>query len=151
DYRQVDFSQATVTMAHNGQPVALTVLALEPVNPNFFIGDDTIVWEPEDLGLNPAMADQIFTVTVSNILIDGTPQTVTYNVTVINPAHPTPTCDGQEATLVGTENDDILIGTDGPDVIAGLGGNDVISGLGGDDIICGGEGNDRLKGGAGKD
>jgi uncharacterized protein YkwD len=144
----VDFSQATVTMTHNGQSVSLTVL---PYQDDAFRGDDTIVWEPEDLGLNAAMPDQIFTVTVSNIIIDGTSQTFTYNVTVINPAHPTPLCDGQEATLVGTDTDDTLMGTTGPDVIAGLGGNDEVLGLGGDDIICGGAGNDRLKGGSGND
>ena len=135
-------------MTHNGQPVSLSVL---PYQDDAFRGDDTIVWEPEDLGLNAAMPDQIFTVTVSNISSDGTSQTFTYNVTVINPAHPTPLCDGQEATLVGTDTDDTLTGTTGPDVIAGLGGTDEVLGLGGNDIICGGAGNDRLFGGKGND
>ena len=60
-------------------------------------------------------------------------------------------CNGEVATIVGTEERDVLLGTDGPDVIAGLGGNDVIRGLGGDDIICGDNGRDRLFGGKGSD
>jgi len=61
------------------------------------------------------------------------------------------TCDGVEATLVGTEGDDLLVGTDGNDVIVGLGGNDIIRGLDGDDILCGDNGRDRAFGGKGDD
>lgn len=71
---------------------------------------------------------------------------------------PTPTpppsqvfCNGQVATIVGTEGDDTINGTDGPDVIHGLSGNDTISGFGGDDLICGGAGHDILFGGLGND
>ena len=66
-------------------------------------------------------------------------------------AQGTPLCDGQPATIVGTEGNDRIFGTDGPDVIVGLGGNDVIRGLGGNDVICGGNGRDRLFGGRGAD
>jgi len=66
-------------------------------------------------------------------------------------AQTTPTCNGVEATLVGTEGNDILIGTDGVDVIVGLGGNDILRGLGGNDIMCGDNGRDRLFGGRGHD
>jgi len=62
-----------------------------------------------------------------------------------------PTCDGVDATVVGTEGDDILIGTSGNDVIVGLGGNDILRGLDGDDILCGGNGRDRAFGGKGND
>ena len=61
------------------------------------------------------------------------------------------TCDGQAATIVGTEGEDQLLGTDGPDVIAGLGGDDHIDGLDGDDVICGGDGTDSLGGEDGND
>ncbi|MGZ5214522.1 MAG: hypothetical protein ACXWEN_12345, partial [Actinomycetota bacterium] len=44
---------------------------------------------------------------------------------------PTPTCQGQVATIVGTPGDDVITGTPGNDVIVGLGGNDVINGMGG--------------------
>jgi Ca2+-binding RTX toxin-like protein len=69
-------------------------------------------------------------------------------------------CDGQEATIWGTDGADTLTGTAGPDVIVGLGGDDTIYGLGGDDLVCsgagddilfGGDGDDGLRGGAGDD
>ena len=66
-------------------------------------------------------------------------------------AQTTATCDGLQATIVGTSGADTLTGTPGPDVIAGLQGNDVIDGGGGDDVICGGIGNDRISGGEGFD
>ena len=47
------------------------------------------------------------------------------------------TCEGAEATIVGTEENDVLVGTMDVDVIVGLGGEDEISGKGGDDLICG--------------
>jgi Ca2+-binding RTX toxin-like protein len=61
------------------------------------------------------------------------------------------TCGGEEATIIGTEDDDLIMGTDGNDVIVGLGGNDIIYGLGGKDIICGGDGDDILYGGNRRD
>ncbi|RZV40683.1 MAG: calcium-binding protein [Acidimicrobiales bacterium] len=66
-------------------------------------------------------------------------------------AQGTATCAGVEATIVGTEGNDVLLGTEGPDVIAGLGGNDIIRGFGGADIICGDNGRDKLFGGRGTD
>ncbi len=60
-------------------------------------------------------------------------------------------CDGEVATIVGTDGRDVLIGTEGRDVMAGLGGNDVLRGMGGDDLMCGDEGRDRLFGGLGND
>lgn len=64
---------------------------------------------------------------------------------------PTPTCDGQAATIVGTDGDDVIPGTPGNDVIVGLKGNDTINGDLGDDLICGGKGNDVLSGHGGND
>jgi Ca2+-binding RTX toxin-like protein len=61
------------------------------------------------------------------------------------------TCEGQPATIVGTNGNDIRKGTSGQDVIYGLGGNDRLSGLAGNDLICGGSGRDKLKGGKGRD
>jgi hypothetical protein len=62
-----------------------------------------------------------------------------------------PTCQGQVATIVGTNMADVLIGTPQRDVIVGLAGNDTIRGLGGDDIECGNGGDDLLYGGPGAD
>jgi uncharacterized protein len=61
------------------------------------------------------------------------------------------TCNGLEATIVGTTSNDVLNGTNGDDVIVGFGGNDVINGGNGNDVICGGAGNDTLNGGGGND
>ncbi|MBI3152408.1 MAG: ExeM/NucH family extracellular endonuclease, partial [Chloroflexi bacterium] len=61
------------------------------------------------------------------------------------------TCNGLEATIVGTTGDDEIYGTNGSDVIVGLGGNDVIHGGNGNDVICGGHGDDTLYGGNGND
>ena len=60
-------------------------------------------------------------------------------------------CIGVEATIVGTEGDDILVGTPGNDVIVGLSGDDIIIGLDGSDLVCGGTGNDVILGGDGND
>ena len=61
------------------------------------------------------------------------------------------TCNGLEATIVGTTGDDVINGTTGDDIIVGLGGNDVINGGNGNDVICGGGGNDTVNGGNGID
>ena len=63
----------------------------------------------------------------------------------------TPSCEGQPATIIGTEGADSIDGTAGDDVIVGLVGDDVLRGLGGDDLICGGPGEDIVHGGAGSD
>ena len=75
-----DFSKASVQMTRNGSRIPVMVLNVE----NGF-GDNTLVWEPSDLSFGPAMDDQTITVTVSNIIIDGSPQTFSYDVTVIDP------------------------------------------------------------------
>ena len=62
-----------------------------------------------------------------------------------------PTCNGLDATIIGTEGRDNLRGTPGDDVIVGLGGPDRIVGLGGDDTICGGTGRDLIRGNNGRD
>ncbi len=76
--------------------------------------------------------------------------TDTETTNVVEPPPP-PTCSGQDADFVGTENDDTLTGTDKKDVFVALGGNDTILGLGANDIICSGPGNDTIKGAAGTD
>ena len=53
-------------------------------------------------------------------------------------------CNGLEATMVGTEGNDVLRATSGDDVIAGLGGDDTIVGKNGNDVMCGGDGNDVI-------
>ncbi len=53
-------------------------------------------------------------------------------------------CQGEAATIAGTEGNDVLRGTPGPDVIAGLGGNDTLVGFDGADVFCGGAGVDTV-------
>jgi Ca2+-binding RTX toxin-like protein len=72
-------------------------------------------------------------------------------------ANDTPTCNGLDATIVGTDlvvgtpHDDVIVGSPGSDEIRGLAGDDVICGGAGDDTVIGGTGNDVLYGGAGND
>lgn len=61
------------------------------------------------------------------------------------------TCDGEVATIVGTNGADVLVGTPGRDVIVGLRGSDTITGLGGNDVICGNAGPDSIDAGDGAD
>ena len=61
------------------------------------------------------------------------------------------TCEGETATIVGTNGNDDIVGTSGNDVIVALGGDDSIRALGGNDLVCGGAGNDAMSGGAGND
>jgi Ca2+-binding RTX toxin-like protein len=55
------------------------------------------------------------------------------------------------ATIVGTNGDDVLIGGPGDDIIDGRDGRDHIHGGGGNDRICGGGGNDEIYGENGRD
>lgn len=63
----------------------------------------------------------------------------------------TPTCDGEAATLLGSDGPDTLVGGPGTDVIVGLGDDDVLVGGGGYDTLCGNGGDDVLRGGLGAD
>ncbi len=60
-------------------------------------------------------------------------------------------CNGEEATIIGTGGKDTIHGTEGRDVIVALGGADTIYGHGGDDIICAGPGTDTVFGDQGND
>ena len=63
-------------------------------------------------------------------------------------------CNGANATIVGTNGPETISGRFGrgvDDVILGLAGNDTIDGLSGDDSLCGGDGSDTLIGGGGND
>ncbi|MDP9295320.1 MAG: hypothetical protein M3O88_01320, partial [Actinomycetota bacterium] len=52
------------------------------------------------------------------------------------------TCNGQRATIVGTQGSDKIHGTNHGDVIVALGGNDVVKAGGGKDLVCAGDGAD---------
>jgi Ca2+-binding RTX toxin-like protein len=61
------------------------------------------------------------------------------------------TCQGLEATIVGTNGPDQLTGTELDDVVWLGKGKDSFDGAGGNDVICGGGGKDSLVGGVGDD
>lgn len=60
-------------------------------------------------------------------------------------------CNGEEATIIGSSRGETIHGTAGRDVIVAQGGNDTIYGHGGDDLICAGPGDDTVYGDAGND
>lgn len=76
-----DLSGATVSMTVGGAPIAVNVL---PVHNGY--GDNSLVWEPSGILDGPGILDQTVAVTVSNILVGGTPRTVHYDVIIIDPA-----------------------------------------------------------------
>lgn len=82
-YPRADFSNATISMTHEGQPVAATKL---PVSNGY--ADNTVVWEPQGIPSSRPSEDEVYSVTVSNVLIDSQPRQFTYNVILIDPAAP---------------------------------------------------------------
>lgn len=89
-FTSVEYTSASVTMTHDGSPIDLTVLDLfpDPVKfPDSYLGDKTIVWEPDLSGIDiePGMSDTTVTVTVSGIT-HGTTTSMTYDVTIFDPA-----------------------------------------------------------------
>ena len=75
-----DFREATVEMKQGETMIKVEVLTVS----NGF-GNNTLVWEPDGLVFGPSMADKTLTITVKNVIIEGSPRTFTYDVTVIDP------------------------------------------------------------------
>jgi hypothetical protein len=82
-----DMTNAVVTMTENGQPVPVEVI---------YDGSGTfnnhLVWVPlgrdteqSDAPWPRPAADTTYTVTIQNVLVDGSPRTYTYDVTVFDP------------------------------------------------------------------
>lgn len=122
------------------------------VSPVVFDGQQPTVFAPGRTALGDAEPNA-FVVTGW----DGTPitwtllaNTVTADL-VSTSCDPVPQCQGQDATIIGDDTDEILVGTPDADVILAGAGNDVIDGLGGDDVICGEDGEDIINGNAGAD
>jgi hypothetical protein len=81
---QVDFTNASVTMKDaSGTTVPLTIVDKTAIS-NSYIGDNSITWEPTGVELNSNF-DQKYTVTVANVLVNGTAKSYTYDVTIFNP------------------------------------------------------------------
>jgi len=81
-YPNANFQAATVTITDiNGDPVTTTIVSSAA---NF--ADNTLVWIPNAASTPSAeFDDQVYNVTISNILIEGNPTSHNYTVTVINP------------------------------------------------------------------
>lgn len=84
-YPEADFSGATVTMTQNGAsvPVVQETVAI-------YMGENTLAWIPNgmdswDSWPQPA-SDTKYRVSLSNVVIAGSPQTFAYDVTVFDPA-----------------------------------------------------------------
>ncbi len=146
----VNLSGARVTVTENGRNLQVRILP----NHNGF-GDPTLGWEV--IGSNPtAPGDVVYNVNVTGVTIDGRATSRRYTVTSFDASGKGgpilgPSCQGKQATIIGTAGNDHLRGTNGVDVIVGLGGDDIIDGLAGNDIICGGAGNDLIRAGWGHD
>ncbi len=85
-YPGADFTSASVSMQRNGAAVPVRQ---EQVVTGY--GENTIVWVPDNLDASAysqptaPSADTTSTVTLTNVLINGTPQTFSYSVTVFDP------------------------------------------------------------------
>lgn len=95
-----DFNTAVVTMQRNGTNIPVKI---ESRGGGF--GDPAIVWIPNNLNHSatwprPA-ADEVFTVNVNNVIVGGTPQNFTYQVTVFDPQVPGP--DTVRAVITGVD------------------------------------------------
>ncbi|MBL8215931.1 MAG: CAP domain-containing protein, partial [Bryobacterales bacterium] len=83
-YASASFGGATITMSVNGSPVPLTKLTVQPSSG--YIGENTVVWEPSTDFTQQPSADTTVNVTISGI--GGYPggSSVSYAVTIFNPA-----------------------------------------------------------------
>jgi hypothetical protein len=79
-YDDADLTGASVLMSKNGVPLGLTI---SPVVNGY--GENTLVWEPNDNFGSAPSADAVYQVTVSNVIVNGTPKSFNYTVTIINP------------------------------------------------------------------
>jgi Ca2+-binding RTX toxin-like protein len=106
-----------------------------------------VLFDCVDGASRPTTAD--FTCTTE--LADSFGSLVAGTCQVTDLQYPPYTCNGQVATIVGTDAGETINGTANADVIVGRGGDDTITALGQNDVVCGGPGKDHIDGGAGAD
>ncbi len=89
-HSNADFTNATVTVSKGGANIPVSREALD--NPAY--GENTIVWLLQGLNDSSVWAkpasDDTYSVIVANVMLNGTPRTFSYNVTVFDPDTPTP-------------------------------------------------------------
>ena len=74
-----NFSNSTVTMTGPSGQVPLKIVSTKTG-----YGDNTIVWEPQNITYPSGSEDIIYRITIDNIL-NATKKTISYNVIIINP------------------------------------------------------------------
>jgi len=86
-YPDADFSNASVTMTHNGNPVAV---ALETVDEGY--GENTLVWAWNGIdpttttaSMDKPASDTTYEVNLTGVKIGGATQSFSYDVTVFDP------------------------------------------------------------------
>lgn len=78
---QADFSQATVSMSVNG--FSINIMQYPPVDG---YGENTLVWWAGTWGPWPnPVVDTTYTVTISNVLVNGQMRSFTYDVVIFDP------------------------------------------------------------------
>jgi uncharacterized protein YkwD len=79
-YAGADFGSATVSMSSGGSGLGVS---LQTVKNGY--GENTLVWEPA-ASFGPPGADTTYSVSVSNVKINGSPRSFAYDVVVFDPA-----------------------------------------------------------------
>ena len=80
-YANAAFEHAAITLTLNGEPVDVQVL---PIANGY--GENTLVWEPTPTVISSLrVADSVFAVHVSNVIIGGKAKNFDYNVTAFQP------------------------------------------------------------------
>lgn len=143
-----DDSWTELGITWNNQPALGSEVGTFPTDPGWHTVDVTDVLDPGELN-SFAITKEGEVSKMTSREGGNLPELVVEIDTA--PPPPTASCRGAEATIQGTEDDDVLSGTAGRDVIAGLGGDDVVTGGDGSDVICGGDGRDVLRGNGGND
>ncbi|MCB0084788.1 MAG: hypothetical protein KDE47_27795 [Caldilineaceae bacterium] len=86
-YPNADFTQATVTMTQDNQPITTTQATAETGS-----GDNTLVWRTAVAAGGTQWptptTDTAYEVMIDNVLIDGAPHNFSYTVTVFDPMRP---------------------------------------------------------------
>jgi hypothetical protein len=92
-YPGAGFSNATVTVKLNGTSIPVSVdYRSAPLSPGYMsVPENAIVWRPNNLDSStiwskPTNGDQTYTVTISNVTINGQARSFTYDVKVFDPA-----------------------------------------------------------------
>ncbi len=92
-YPGANFDNATVSMVSNGTSIQ-TSIEYSETSESSIIGENTLVWVPSGLGIDPGNfilwetpdADVAYEITVSNVLINGEYRNFTYTATVFDPS-----------------------------------------------------------------